>query len=201
MELTQEGIQYLENSIDRGRPVPGQSLTNSKEQPYNWERSPEITDPREGMYVVFNALIEPETTANILLALHNKAGVIDIASMMLYTGFIEGKWNPDLMLLLMEPTMYMIMALAEKADIPYVLEAGDENEPEIIAPKKGVEFLKQEAASLDSLRKQSVSKVNPQAIPTEIKEKIEEVEFSPSLLEKVKAEKNNDSLLSRENTQ
>jgi len=201
MELTQEGIQYLENSIDRGRPVPGQSLTNSKEQPYNWERSPEITDPREGMYVVFDALIEPETAANILIAIHNKAGVIDIASMMLYTGFIEGKWNPDLMLLLMEPTMYMIMALAEKADIPYVLEAGDENEPEIIAPKKGVEFLKQEAASLDSLRKQSVSKVNPQAIPTEIKEKIEEVEFSPSLLEKVKAEKNNDSLLSRENTQ
>lgn len=201
MELTQEGIQYLENSIDRGRPVPGQSLTNSKEQPYNWERSPEITDPREGMYVVFDALIEPETAANILIAIHNKAGVIDIASMMLYTGFIEGKWNPDLMLLLMEPTMYMIMALAEKADIPYVLEAGDENEPEIIAPKKGVEFLKQEAASLDSLRKQSVSKVNSQAIPTEIKEKIEEVEFSPSLLEKVKAEKNNDSLLSRENTQ
>ena len=30
------------------------------------------------------------------------------------------------MLLLAEPTMYMIMALAEKADIPYEFEAGDE---------------------------------------------------------------------------
>ena len=49
---------------------------------------------------------------------------------------------------------------------------------------------------LDSLRKQSVSKVNPKTVPTEIKEKIEEIEFSPSLLEKVEKETQN-SLLSR----
>ena len=30
------------------------------------------------------------------------------------------------MVLLMEPTMYMVMALAEKAGIDYNLEAGDE---------------------------------------------------------------------------
>ena len=84
MELTQEGIQYLENSIDRGRPVPGQSLTNAKEQPYNWERSPEITDPREGMHVVFDALIEPEAASNVLLSVGSGVGVIDIASVILY---------------------------------------------------------------------------------------------------------------------
>ena len=51
-----------------------------------------------------------------------------IASITLYSGFLEGKWNPDLMVMLMEPTMYMIMALAEKAEIPYQLEAGDYKE-------------------------------------------------------------------------
>jgi hypothetical protein len=198
MELTQEGIQYLENSIDRGRPVPGQSLTNAKEQPYNWERSPEITDPREGMHVVFDALIEPEAASNVLLSVGSGVGVIDIASVILYTGFIEGKWNPDLMLLLMEPTMYMIMALAEKAEIEYVLESGDKflsDEP-LKNRKNSVEKMEEEVTTLEDLKKKASSRVNPQAIPTEIKEKIEEIELSPSLLEKVEKETQN-SLLSR----
>jgi hypothetical protein len=199
MELTQEGIQYLENSIDRGRPVPGQSLTNSTEQPYNWERSPEITDPREGMYVVFDALIEPETVTNILSAIDEGVGVIDIASMMLYTGFIEGKWNPDLMLLLMEPTMYMIMALSEKAEIEYVLETGDELLSNYTPEPDKTERMKQELISLEeltSVKKQAASKVNEQSIPKELKEKLDNLEIQPSLLSK-KINKR-DSLLNKE---
>ena len=197
MELTQEGIQYLENSIDRGRPVPGQSLTNSTEQPYNWERSPEITDPREGMYVVFDALIEPETVTNILSAIDEGVGVIDIASVVLYTGFLEGKWNPDLMLILMEPTMYMIMALAEKAEIDYVLETGDDDEPKQVDPNKQVSEIEEGINSLEALRKKAAARVNPQSVPTEIKEAVEKVEIQPSLLEKVQTNQTK-SLLDKE---
>tara|TARA_R100000781_G_scaffold114275_2_gene84673 strand:- start:420 stop:1022 length:603 start_codon:yes stop_codon:yes gene_type:complete len=198
MELSQEGIQYLENSIDRGRPVPGQSLTNAKDQPYGWEKPAEMTDPREAMYVVFDSLIEPEAASNVLLSVGSGIGVVDIASVILYTGFIEGKWNPDLMLLLMEPTMYMIMALAEKADIEYVLESGDKflsDEPSKNR-KKSVEKMEKEITTLEDLKKSASSKINSQVIPTEIKEKIEEIELSPSLLEKVGKETQN-SLLSR----
>jgi len=190
MELSQEGIQYLENSIDRGRPVPGQSLTNAKDQPYGWEKPAEMTDPREAMYVVFDSLIEPEAASNVLLSVGSGIGVVDIASVILYTGFIEGKWNPDLMLLLMEPTMYMIME--------YVLESGDKflsDEPSKNR-KKSVEKMEKEITTLEDLKKSASSKINSQVIPTEIKEKIEEIELSPSLLEKVGKETQN-SLLSR----
>ena len=197
MAISEKGIEFLENSITRGRPVPGQSLTNSKEQPYNWERPPDFTEPREAMYAIFNGLIEPETAANTLLSISKGVGVIDIASIMLYTGFIEGNWNPDLMLILMEPTMYMIMALAEKAEIEYVLETGEEDEPIIRDPDESIRFINEKTLSLDKLRKESALKINSQSIPKEIKEQVEKIELAPSLLEKLEIEKQNDSLLSR----
>ena len=44
--------------------------------------------------------------------------ISDIAQMLLFTGFVKGKFNPDLMTLLIEPTMYMLLAIAEKVGIP-----------------------------------------------------------------------------------
>ena len=129
MAVSEKALNFIQGSLERGRPIPGQSLTNSPDQPYNWETPPEYANPREAMMYVFETLTVPETTGNILLSLSNGVGVVDIASITLYAGFLEGKWSPDLMLLLMEPTMYMIMALAEKADIDYSLEAGDDEAP------------------------------------------------------------------------
>jgi len=196
MAIPQTGIDFLEKSMNVGRPIPGQSLTNSKDQPYNWERPPTITEPREAMYAVFNSLIEPNTAANVLLSISKGMGVIDIASVMIYTGFIEGQWNPDMMLILMEPTMYMIMALAEKAEIEYVIETGDSFSQDTILEKDSVEKMKKELITLEDIRKEAISKVSSQSIPKEIKEQVENIELAPSLLEKLEVEKNN-SLLSR----
>jgi len=196
MAIPQKGIDFLEKSMNVGRPIPGQSLTNSKDQPYNWERPPVVTEPREAMYMVFNSLIEPNTTANVLISISKGMGVIDIASIMIYTGFIEGQWNPDMMLLLMEPTMYMIMALAEKAEIEYVLETGDSFSEDTIFEKDSIEKMKKELTTLEDIRKEATSKISSQSIPKEIKEQVENIELAPSLLEKLEIEKNN-SLLSR----
>ena len=112
MTISNNSIDFLQQSLDTGRPIPGQSLTNSPEEPYNWEKPAEFSNPKEAMLYTFGILTEPETTANILLSISKGISVIDISSIILYQGFTEGKWNPDLMTLLMEPTMYMIMALA-----------------------------------------------------------------------------------------
>ena len=43
------------------------------------------------------------------------------------------------MTLLMEPTMYMLMALAEKAEIDYVLDAGDDEQDTVeMSPEKQI---------------------------------------------------------------
>jgi len=185
MAISEKAIKFLGDSLDKGRPVPGQSLTNSPQQPYNWERPPEFTNPREAMYVVFDSLLEEEALLNTLSALDNGAGVIDIASVILYTGFIEGKWSPDLMLLLMEPTMYMIIALAQKADIDFNLEAGDDEQPEEMNPDVQLSEINKGVKSLQEIQKKAAGQVSPMSVPEEVRERIETTEIPESLLSKV----------------
>ena len=198
MAVSEKAINFIQGSLEKGRPIPGQSLTNAPDQPYNWEKPSEYTKPKEAMLYVFETLTVPETTTNLLLSLSNGVGVIDIASITLYSGFLEGKWSPDLMLLLMEPTMYMIMALAEKAEIPYSLEAGDEESPVEMSPDKQIETVESRINELDKMRQIAASRVSPQSVPQDVREIIEETELSPSLLEKVKEETQSKSLLGRE---
>ena len=197
MAISEKATNFMGSSLAKGRALPGQSLTNSPDQPYNWEKPVEISNSNEGMMYVFENLTVPETTANILLSVSNGVGIIDLASIVLYTGFLEGKWNPDLMLILMEPTMYMIIALAEKPEIEYSLETGDDTNPTEMDPQKQVDEIQEGVNSLEALRKQAAARVNPQSVPSEIKEIVEQVEIQPSLLEKVQKE-NNASLLSKE---
>ena len=198
MAVSEKAINFIQGGLERGKAIPGQSLTNSPEQPYNWEKPSEYTNPREAMLYVFETLTVPETTTNVLLSLSKGVGVIDIASITLYSGFLEGKWNPDLMMLLMEPTMYMIMALAEKADIDYSLEAGDDEAPIEMSGDKAVETLEKGINELDRIRNVAISRVNPQSVPQDVREIIEEKELSPSLLQRVEEETQSKSLLGRE---
>ena len=198
MAVSEKAINFIQGGLERGKAVPGQSLTNSPEEPYNWEKPSEYTNPREAMLYVFESLTVPETTTNILLSLNKGVGVIDIASITLYSGFLEGKWNPDLMMILMEPTMYMIMALAEKADIKYNLEAGDEKAPIEMSGDKAVETLQKGINELDRIRNVAASRVNPQSVPQDVREIIEEKKLSPSLLQRVEEETQSKSLLGKE---
>ena len=198
MATSEKAINFIQGGLERGKAIPGQSLTNSPEQPYNWERPAEYSNPREAMLYVFETLTVPETTTNVLLSLSNGVGVIDIASITLYSGFLEGKWNPDLMTMLMEPTMYMIMALAEKADIDFDLEAGDKDRPNEMSGDKAIETLQSGINELDKIRQVAVSRVNPQSVPQEVREVIEKTELSPSLLQRVEEETQSKNLLGRE---
>ena len=198
MAVSEKAVNFIQESLDRGRPIPGQSLVNSPEQPYKWEQPPEYTNPREAMLYVFETLTVPETTANTLLSISNGVGVVDIASIVLYSGFLEGKWGQDLMLILMEPTMFMIMALAEKADIPYSLEAGDDESPVEMSPEKQLETIENGISELDKMRQVAAQRVSPMSVPKEVREVIEETELSPSLLQRVEEETQSKSLLGRE---
>ena len=195
--MTEKAAQFVQGNMERGRPIPGQSLTNDPSQPYNWEKAPEFTNTKEAMLYVFENLTVPETTANILLSLSKGIGVIDIASITLYTGFTEGKWNPDMMMLLMEPTMYMVMALAEKAELDFVMDSAEEVGEEEILGDKAIQQIEEGIGSLDAMRKQAAQRVSPQSVPQEVREVIEEAKIEPSILEKVEKVKSN-SLLARE---
>ena len=189
MAISEQAINFVQGNLEKGQAIPGQSLTNSPDEKYAWEKPAEFTNPRETMLYVFETLTVPETTANILLSITNGVGIIDIASITLYSGFLEGKWNPDLMTILMEPTMYMIMALAEKAGIEYQLEAGDKDIPKEMTGDSAVKVLQEGVNELDKIRNQAIERVNPQSVPSDVREVIEQTKLEPSLLEKIENEK------------
>ena len=98
-EYNQEGIDVLANA---GRPIPGQSLTSSPEQRRPFEQAPEFVNFKEALdYTVGELLIE-ENFTNIVVGIGQGATISDVAVQIGYVGFREGKWNPDLMLMLLE---------------------------------------------------------------------------------------------------
>ena len=195
MQISENATNFLERNMTAGRAIPGQSLTNSPETPHRWEQPPEFSEPHKAMLQIFETITEKESLSNILLSLSKKVSVVDLSSIILYSGFIEGKWNPDLMTLLMEPTMYMIMYLGDKANLDYSMDSRRENN---VDEASGEEQLKRITSSLDELKQVAADRVSPMSVTPEIKEELEAVELPTSLLDRVETEPNNDSLLSRE---
>lgn len=108
-------------------PIPGQSLTDSPEQPYRWERPPEFVKVDEAMMYFADKLLQPETYTEMMKLLSRGQTVDALAQMILYASFTEGKINPDLMMLCYEPLLFLIMAMAERVDVEYELD-DDETE-------------------------------------------------------------------------
>jgi hypothetical protein len=93
--------------------------------------------------------------------------------------------------------MFMVMALADKAEIEYELEAGDSETPLEMSPQSQTETLQGGVNQLEQMRKIAATRVSPQSVPQDVRKIIEETEIPSSLLEKVEQEQTT-SLLGRE---
>ena len=188
----QEGLKFLSTN---GRPIPGESLTNSPDTPYPWEQATQFTELEPAIDALFIELTEPEAYHSIINLVDNKVPLGDIAQIVLTDGFQKGMWNPDLLLLLIEPTMYMIMALAEKAGImDSVVYQGEEEDED----DEDNEQLSSIEKAIDIAQDKVVPKAKAGVIPKDIETKL--AEFTPpeqpSLLEKSEIQSN--SLLSKQ---
>ena len=126
--FSEEGLNELTSLSAKGRPIPGQSLTNNPETPYAWEQPATFSNPREALDSIVAEIMQPEAIKNVVNALAKGGAVGDIASAVLYAKFTEGDINPDTMMLLAEPLMYVIMAIGEEANIKYNIEGNDADE-------------------------------------------------------------------------
>jgi len=122
--ITEESLPHVFE-----RPIPGQSLTNSPDQKYPWDNPPEITSQREATERVFLDLIKSDNIETVSTLMADGMPVADVAQMLLMAGFTKGKFNPDMMLNLLEPTMFMLLSIAEKVGIdPKITREDDEFE-------------------------------------------------------------------------
>jgi len=188
------------------RPIPGQSLTNDPDTKYPWEQPTLYTDIETATMAIVEKSYEKENYRMIALTLAEGMPVGNLAAMILQSGFQEGQWNPDLMMLLIEPTMYILSSIAEQCGIDYLLYEGDtfesyeEDEEEIdkqtVTNLKDMNVKMKETLKFKNLRPSQITK---QSVPEEALEIIED--FEPpeeivSLLARKKEESNN-SLLER----
>ena len=104
----------IENPFDA--PIPGQSLTDT---PGNakWEHPPQFVKVDEAAEYIWDRLHEKEILSQIVSFLENDIPVEAIARMVLFGGFVEGKWTPDVALLLSEIVFKQIAAIGVKAEI------------------------------------------------------------------------------------
>ena len=190
----QEAIDALVNA---GKPIPGQSLTNDPDQRYPWESPPEYTDYKQALNFIADQLLDKEVYVPMMKGIGAGVPITDITLQMLQAGFEQGKWNPDLLMMLIEPTVYTLMALAEKANIQYRIN-GDEEEDMDEDDEKDIQMMKQK--NLQELVKTKVSqesKVPSGVVPREILQQIDNMEMPQSLLSKEEPRQEEESLLAR----
>ena len=171
-------------------PTPGESLTSSPEMPHAWERPPEYTSEDEAMEAIYLQLTSDDSLMPVIEMIDEGIPLDEIAQVVLYRGYTQGKFNPDLMLMLAEPTIYLLIAIADYADInDYVLYEGEEDDPDgqiygddvkpinmdeddegekAVQPKETSEITEYEEPSSDILSSSLLSRVKKE-LPEKIK--------------------------------
>jgi hypothetical protein len=208
--INQEAIETINPFAG---PVPGESLTSSPESSQAWEQPPAYTSVREATQDIFLNLLEDEMLETVVTMLANGTPVGDITKMLLVSGLSQGKFNPDLMLLLVEPVMYMILAIAERVGIKDIkLYRGEEDEPEPLDQEETEIYLNESAAHKNSIRNPreesfanlKVNNIGANQVDQELINQLENIDVS-GLREKIglmarpePREQGTESLMSRE---
>jgi hypothetical protein len=162
---TQGSYNELRNMSELDRPIPGQSLTNNPEAPLPFEQAPVHTELAPAIDDLLVRLCQPEIFHSIVNALREGLPVGEMAEQILFEGFSQGQWNPDLMLLLVEPTMYILIALADMVDV----------EPRIDDDDATPDDAQEQISNLEKAIEVAKDKVVPSNIPIGIKSKVEEL--------------------------
>lgn len=170
------------------RATPGQSLTNDPDSPMDFEGPPEFTSLQDALGFLLNNILEERAIKDIIRSLSAGIPVSELAYMIIYEGFRTGRWNPDLMLLLAEPVMYILLYIAERADIGNIKIYTDE-ENEGYDDLEGGDKLKAIGSTRSALRERgqlnTIDRRIPDieaALPSNVQQQLEEE--LPSLLQR-----------------
>jgi hypothetical protein len=101
---------------DFDAPIPGQSLTD---KPGNaaWEHPPQFTDTTEASEYIWDKLTHPDYVKQVIAMLDAGIPVEALCRIIIFAGFTEGKWTPDVGFMLAEVVIKMIATIAVKSGI------------------------------------------------------------------------------------
>ena len=120
-------------------PIPGESLTTAPDMPKAWERPPQYTSQDKAMEAIYMEITVEDSLRKLINIINDGIPLDEIAQVILYKGYTEGKFSPDLMLVLIEPTIYLLIAIADYADIKdYTLYNEETDDPNTEIPEDDV---------------------------------------------------------------
>tara|TARA_Y100000361_G_scaffold74034_1_gene65518 strand:+ start:2888 stop:3508 length:621 start_codon:yes stop_codon:yes gene_type:complete len=165
-------------------PIPGQSLTNSPDSRQPWENPPEVTGIKDARELMFLEILKESNLENIAMLLNDGMSVAEITEMLLFIGYSKGKFNADMMLLLAEPVMYMLLAVAEAIGIDPKINRDDlinadeedldeEEEADVVNLSKSIQTQVRNPSRLEELQ----TRLDADNIPSDIKERVAQVDF------------------------
>lgn len=110
---------------------PGHSLTQDNSR-WAWGKPPQITDPEEALEVAIASLERPKVRDEMFKLLYTGVSVEVMVEGYVLQAFHDGKFMPDVGLLIQPPLGMYIAHMAEEAGIPYRLfeneDAGTEGQ-------------------------------------------------------------------------
>jgi len=97
-------------------PIPGQSLTDT---PGNapWEHPPQYTDPEEILDKLYDKITSGEFTEQLIAMLDAGVPVEAVVRVMVFSGFMQGKFTPDVGFMIVEPLMKLVAAVGIRAGV------------------------------------------------------------------------------------
>jgi hypothetical protein len=176
------GLEHLATS---GAPIPGQSLTNNPDNPQPFEQKPQFTSIQPALDTVFLEITEPETYHSLMKLMREGVPIGQLTDIIIYKGFSAGLWNPDLAMMLLEPVMYMLIAIATHGGIDEPVIDDDEDTMD------DTEQLSELQKAMEAAKDKVIPKLKTSGVPREIQKRVEQLDIPKEPVE-------SSSLLSKE---
>ena len=120
-------------------PIPGEALTTAPDMPKAWERPPQYTAQDKAMEAIYMEITQEDSLRRLINIINDGIALDEIAQVILYKGYTEGKFAPDLMMLLIEPTLYLLISIADYAQIEdYTLYNEEVDDPDTEIPEDDI---------------------------------------------------------------
>ena len=97
---------------------PGHSLTEDNTK-WAWGKPPKVVDPEQALEQAINSLKSGRIQLELVKLLLGGASIEMIVEGYLFQGFQEGRFSPDVGLLIKAPLAFYIASIAEESNIPY----------------------------------------------------------------------------------
>ena len=145
-------------------PIPGQGLTDEPGN-YPWEHPPQFTDVIEASEFVWDRLHRPAFTEQVLAMLDAGIPVEALGRIIIFNGFMEGKWNPDVAFLIAAPVMKMIATMGITAGVDKIkMSMSDITNNEQIQSIAKTKVNAEEAEKIAAGVKQDIKKIESKGL-------------------------------------